>query len=105
MEILLLVGYLLVLAVLIAALVRVSRRPTGVKWTLLFLSEAGAIILAGGLMRLFDGLAGPGPMGALTWFAEALFSMGAAFVYWLLLMVTAVVYFVKAMGNKRPLGK
>jgi len=88
MEIVLLILYLAVLACQIALLIRCVRKPSRRGWILLYGLEIFFLGIAIVLTRYFDALPGHGMMPGLAWFAETLFSLGAAVVYGGMLLVS-----------------
>lgn len=88
MDILLPVVYIVVLILQVVMLAAAVRRPAKRKWAFLYLCEAGAALAAWVLMRWYDNLPGYGMMPGLTYFAEAFFSMCAAGIYAVMLVVS-----------------
>lgn len=95
METALLILYICVFLLLCAALVRAMKGNRTKDWYLVFAGEA---LAAGGAicaMFLFNALPGKGMAPGLTWFAEVFYSMGAAALYLLLLVVSVVICAIK----------
>lgn len=83
--------YLLVFAVLCALQVRAVRGNEPKRWRRLCLLQLLAVIIAYGAMRYFDALPGTGMTPGLTWFAEVFYSLGAAVLYAIQLLVTFIL--------------
>lgn len=90
-----LIAYILVLVGLIVALVRTAKAPAGKKWLCLYLTELIAICAALCLTWVFDHIRSTGPLAGLTYFAETLYSLGAAVVYVVVLAVSVIVQVVR----------
>jgi len=97
MEIGLLIFYGFVLVVLLAGLVKCLKVNQKKYWTILFVGELIAAVLAMRLARYFDAL--PAPEGSLfpglEYFAEVFYSMGAAAIYACVLGSSLLVYVYK----------
>lgn len=82
--------YILLLALQVLSLILAIRRKSKRYWVSLFVLEAVSAVLAWRLGVWFDRLPGYGFMPGLTYFAETLFSYGAAILYCGMLAVSAV---------------
>ena len=81
MEIVLLILYLLALLGQILLLVVAAREPGIRRWIVLFAGEVVALAAALGLAIYFDARPGAGMMPGMTYFAEVIYSFGAAAAY------------------------
>ena len=94
LETVLLIIYLAVLAIQIVLFVRCIRQHSLKRWLILFVFEAASLVTAFLLMRYFDNLPGYGIMPGLTYFAATMYSLGAAVLYGIMLLlsfVTAII--------------
>ena len=82
--------YIFLLALQVLSLILAIRRKSKRYWVSLFILEAVSAVLAWRLGVWFDGLPGYGFMPGLSYFAETLFSYGAAILYGVLLVGSAV---------------
>ena len=82
--------YIFLLALQVLSLILAIRRKSKRYWVSLFVLEAVSAVLAWRLGVWFDGLPGYGFMPGLSYFAETLFSYGAAILYCGMLAVSAV---------------
>ena len=82
--------YIFLLALQVLSLILAIRRKPKRYWVSLFILEAVSAVLAWRLGVWFDGLPGYGFMPGLSYFAETLFSYGAAILYGVLLVGSAV---------------
>lgn len=81
--------YIFLLALQVLSFILAIRRKTKRYWISLFVLEAASAVLAWRLGVWFDSLPGYGFMPGLTYFAETLFSYGAAILYCGMLAVSA----------------
>lgn len=94
--------YILALAVQIFLFVGCLKKPVRLYWSLLFLSELCALTAAVYFSICYNSLPGVGMMPGLTYFAETLYSMGAAVVYLCMLLVSVLAcVIVKLRGRNR----
>ena len=82
--------YIFLLALQVLSLILVIRRKSKRYWISLFILEAVSAILAWRLGVWFDSLPGYGFMPGLTYLSETLFSYGAAILYGMMLVGSAV---------------
>ena len=92
----LLAGYVIILALEILLLVFSVRRNTKKYWLGLFASEVASVAVAFGLGCYYDSLPGYGFMPGLTYLAETLLSYGAGAAYGLVLLISVIICIVRA---------
>lgn len=95
MEIPVLIGYGLLLAFHIWMLVRTLRKPTTARWVCHLLLELVSVIGAVGIAFFFDGLRGSGMMPGMSYIMEFFYSLMAAAVYALMLVVSLIAMAIK----------
>ena len=95
MELTVLCGYGLLLLGQVVLLAFVLRKPEKNLWPALFGVELISFLGAVGLMFLFDALPGKGFMPGLAWIGEWFYSLLAAGVYLIMLVLTAVLCAIK----------
>ena len=95
MELLLPVCYALILILQIVLLVRAVKLPAPRRWGILLGLEGASVAAAAGLAVIFEKLPGSGTMPGLTWFAEWGYSIGAALVYAVMLVLSLILYFLR----------
>ena len=95
MELTVLCGYGLLLLGQIVLLISALRKPEKKLWPALFGMEALSFLGAVGLMFLFDALPGTGFMPGLAWLGEWFYSLLAAGVYLIMLILTAILCAIK----------
>ena len=101
MAIFLLVMYFLILVSQITLLTFSIRKKTKKLWIGTFVSEIISAIIAFVLMWYYNSLPGYGFMPGLSYFGEVLFSMGASFLYVIMLVISFVVFlFVQKLQRK-----
>lgn len=89
----LLVAYIAIFVLQIVLLVLSVRKKQKKLWRRLFVSVVIPLLTAVGLYFYYDNLPG-GIFGGLTYLGEVLFSLGAAVVYGVLLLISAFCYLV-----------
>ena len=83
--------YILLLAAQVVLLIfAIRRKPVGY-WITLLALEVLSTVLAWALGVYYDSLPGYGIMPGLTYFAEAIFSYGAAILFGGMLVISAVL--------------
>ena len=82
--------YIFLLALQVLSLILAVRRKSKRYWVSLFVLEAVSAVLAWRLGVWFDGLPGYGFMPGLSYLTETLLSYGAAILYGVLLVGSAV---------------
>lgn len=101
MAIFLLVMYFIILASQIMLLSFSIRKKTKKLWIGTFMFEIISAIIAFVLMWYYNSLPGYGLMPGLSYFGEVLFSMGASFLYAIMLAISFIVFlFVKKRQRK-----
>ncbi len=99
----LLVVYALIFILLLIALVRCLKSK--LKWGILFVCEVLAIIFSTIFMLYYDSLPGYGIMPGLTYVGEVFISLGAMFLFLLLLAITIVLELTIYLLEKKKQGK
>ena len=91
--------YIFLLALQVLSLILAVRRKSKRYWVSLFFLEAVSAVLAWRLGIWFDGLPGYGMMPGLTYLTETLLSYGAALLYGVMLVGSAVTGIVLKKKN------
>lgn len=91
MEIILPIAYLCAFVLQIVLLIFAIKDRKKKNWLNLLVFEIGSILIALIFMAYYNGLPGYGTMPGLTYFAETMYSLFAAIVYGLMLIVSAVI--------------
>lgn len=100
MEIPVLIGYGLLLAFHIWMLVRTLRKRNTASWVCHLLLELISVIGAVGIAFFFDGLRGSGMMPGMSYIMEFFYSLIAAAVYAVMLLVSLIAMFVRKITAK-----
>lgn len=66
-----------------------------IKWYKLLLFESLAMLISYILMRYYDTLPGFGMMPGFTYFGETLLSLGAFYLFGIMLVVTFITYIIR----------
>lgn len=101
-ETILLILYLVVLAAQIVLFVRCIRQHSLKRWLILFTFEEVSFIIAFLLMHYFDNLPGYGMMPGLTYFAATMYSLGAAILYCIMLLLSVVTAIALQIRKESP---
>ena len=91
--------YIFLLALQVLSLILAVRRKSKRYWISLFFLEAVSAVLAWRLGVWFDGLPGYGMMPGLSYLTETLLSYGAAILYGVMLVGSAVTGIVLKKKN------
>ena len=105
MDILLLIIYLAIFVIQIILLVKSIKKKEKKYWTSVFALEIISIIASIILYNYYENLPGYGLMPGLSYFGETLFSMGAIFLYGVMLCITSFIKIITFEKEQKRLGK
>lgn len=92
--------YLLALAIQIVMYAGCLQKPVRVRWSMLFLCELCALTAAVYFTYYYNALPGYGMMPGLTYFAETMYSMAGAAVYFCMLLVSVLTCVILKLKHK-----
>ena len=105
MDILLLVIYIAIFVIQIILLVKSIKKKEKKYWIRVFVLEIISILVSIILYKYYENLPGYGFMPGLSYFGEILFSMGAIFLYGIMLCITSLIKIITFEKEQKILGK
>lgn len=101
MSLFLLIAYIIVFIVQLIFFVKAIRKKTRKLWVVLFSVEIIPILIAIGLMLYYESLPGYGFMPGLSYLGEILSSFGAAVLYAVMFVISAIICIVSGERKKK----